>query len=312
MHRRAVLKSVLSTFAGASLPSTRAAATLPNETRTSKTQGQSTAFLMANDGTALFYRDWGTGSPLVFLAPWGLHSDWWEYQMAYLSAHGLRCIAYDRRGHGRSVESAAGYEFNTLSDDLSAVMQQLDLQGVTLVAHSMGCGELVRYFSLHGGRGIARIVMVAPITPGALKTPDNPDGVDTAALEKAREALCKDRPHVIAAAAPAFFGAPKNPVSAEMMQWWTDMLLQCSMKVLLQLHRVFTTTDFRPDLQTISLPTLIIQGDCDTSTPLELTGRKTAALIPGSRLKVYESAAHGLPVTHAERLNHDLLVFASS
>jgi pimeloyl-ACP methyl ester carboxylesterase len=108
--------------------------------------------------------------------------------------------------------------------------------------------------------------MVAPITPGALKTPDNPDGVDTAALEKAREALCRDHPHVIAAAAPAFFGAPKNPVSAEMMQWWTDMLLQRSMKVLLQLHRVFTTTDFRPDLQTISLPTLIIQGDCDTST----------------------------------------------
>jgi pimeloyl-ACP methyl ester carboxylesterase len=191
---------------------------------------------------------------------------------------------------------------NTLSDDLSAVMQQLDLQGVTLVTHSMGCGELVRYFSLHGGRGIARIVMVAPITPGALKTPDNPDGVDTAALEKAREALCTDRPHVIAAAAPAFFGAPKNPVSAEMMQWWTDMLLQCTMKVLLQLHRVFTTTDFRPDLRTISLPTLIIQGDCDTSTPLELSGRKTAALIPGSQLKVYESAAHGLPVTHAERL----------
>jgi pimeloyl-ACP methyl ester carboxylesterase len=313
MHRRAVLKSVLSTFAGAGLLSTRAAE-LPNKTPTptSKTKGQPTSFLTTSDGAALFYRDWGTGSPLVFLAPWGLHSDWWEYQMAFLSAHGLRCIAYDRRGHGRSVESAAGYEFNTLSDDLSAVMQQLDLQHVTLVAHSMGCGELVRYFSRHGGRGIARVVMVAPITPMTLKTPDNPDGVDTATLEKAREALCKDRPHVIAAAAPAFFGAPKNPVSAEMMQWWTDMLLQCSMKVLLQLHRVFTTTDFRPDLRAISRPTLVIQGDCDTSTPLELTGRRTTALIPGSQLKVYEGAAHGLPITHADRLNHDLLAYASS
>jgi non-heme chloroperoxidase len=174
--------------------------------------------------------------------------------MAYLSAHGRRCIAYDRRGHGRSVESAAGYEFNTLSDDLSAVMQQLDLQGVTLVAHSMGCGGLVRYFPLHGGRGIARSVMVAPITPGALKTPDNSGGVDTAALEKAREALCKGRPHVIAAAAPAFFGAPRNPVSAEMMQWWTDMLLQCSMKVLLQLHRVSTTRIFAPTCKPFPSP----------------------------------------------------------
>jgi pimeloyl-ACP methyl ester carboxylesterase len=205
---------------------------------------------------------------------------------------------------------AAVFPERQLADPaLDVIRKAID---VILIAHSMGCGELVRYFSRHGGRGVAGIVMVAPITPGGLKTADNPDGADSAALEKAREALGKDRPHVIAAAAPAFFGAPKNPVSAEMMQWWTDMLLQCSMKVLLQLHRVFTATDFRPDLQTISLPTLIIQGDCDTSTPLELTGRKTAALIPGSQLKVYENAAHGLPVTHAERLNHDLLVFASS
>jgi len=162
--------------------------------------------------------------------------------MAYLSAHGRRCIAYDRRGHGRSVESAAGYEFNTLSDDLSAVMQQLDLQGVTLVAHSMGCGGLVRYFPLHGGRHASPVLHEgAPAASSCLYDPD-----------------------------------------------------------------------FRPDLQTISLPTLITPGDCDTSTPLELTGRKTAALILGSQLKVYESAAHGLPVTHAERLKHDLLVFASS
>ena len=129
----------------------------------------------------------------------------------------------------------------------------------------MGCGELVRYFSRHGGGGIARIVMVAPITPGGLKTPDNPDGADTAALEKARQALCKDRLYIIAAAAPAFFGSPKNPVSAEMKQWRTDMLLQCSMKVLLELHRVFTTTDFRPDLNAISLPTLIPLLQIDTA-----------------------------------------------
>lgn len=259
------------------------------------------------DGVNLFYREWGTGSPVVFLAPWGLHSDWWEYQMAYLSGQGQHCIAYDRRGHGRSVEALGGYDFDTLADDLNTVIEKLDLRGVTLVAHSMGSGEAVRFLSRHGANRIARLVLVAPITPGREKTADNPDGVDPA--EKMRQTLRTDRAHAIAAAAPAFFGAPNNPVSTEIMQWWTDMLMGCSLKVLIELQRVFTRTDFRAELRTIALPTLIVQGDCDTSTPLDATGRKTAALIQGSQLKVYEGAAHGLPITHAARLNADLLAF---
>jgi non-heme chloroperoxidase len=313
MDRRGVLKSVVSGIAGAGLIAAggSVAAAKEKKTRVSSTKGQPKPFIETSGGVGLFHRDWGTGRPIVFLAPWGQHSDWWEYQMAYLAGHGLRCIGIDRRGHGRSAEPGGGYEFDTLADDLSAVIEQLDLRGAVLVGQSMGCGEIVRYLSRHGARRIARIVMVAPITPLLLKTADNPDGMDSSYLEKVREALSTDRPHVIAGAAPGFFGAPKNSVSAEMMEWWTQMLLQCPLKVLLELQRVFSETDFRSELRTISVPTLIIHGDRDTSTPIDLTGRKTASLIPGSELKVYEDAAHGLPITHMDRLNHDLLAFAT-
>jgi len=314
MHRRGVLKSVMSTVGGAGLIAAGGGVSVAEEqtSRVPPAKGRPVAFIDTRDGVGLFYRDWGTGSPLVFLAPWGMDSDWWQYQMAYLVGQGLRCIAYDRRGHGRSVEPSGGYEFDTLADDLNDVIERLDLHGVTLVGHSIGCGEVVRYLSRHGAGRIARIAMVAPNTPLVLKTADNPDGVDRRLLEDVRARLSKDRPHAIAAAAPWFFNSRKNSVSAEMMQWWTDMMLKCSLRVLLDLHRMFTETDFRSELGKISLPTVIIHGDSDASAPIERTGRKTAALISGSQLKVYKDAGHGLPITHMEQLNQDLLAFASS
>jgi non-heme chloroperoxidase len=272
---------------------------------------RSATFVKSRDGVALFCRDWGVGRPLLFLAPWGLHSGWWEYQMAHLAQRERRCVAYDRRGHGRSDEPASGYDFDAMADDLAAVIEQLDLHDVTLVAQSMGSGEVARHLTRHGRARIGRIVMVAPITPQIVKTDANPLGVEAANLEKIREVLSTDRPRAIANAAAAFFGAPGNAVSTQMMDWWTDMLLQCPLRVLLELHRVFTVTDFSPDLRGISVPTLIVHGDNDTSTPLELTGRRTASLIRGSRLVIYEGAAHGLPITHMERLNHELLAFSS-
>jgi len=314
MDRRGVLKSVMSTVGGAGLIAASGGAVVAEEqtSRGSPTKGRPVAFIESRDGVGLFYRDWGTGSPLVFLAPWAMDSDWWEYQMAYLVGQGLRCIAYDRRGHGRSVEPSSGYDFDTLADDLNDVIERLDLQGVTLVGHSMGCGEVVRYLSRHGAGRIARIAMVAPNLPLVVKTADNPDGVDRRLLEEVRARLSKDCPRQIAVAAPAFFNARINPVSAETMQWWTNMVLKCSLRVLLDLHRMFTETDFRSELSKISLPTVIIHGDSDTSAPIERTGRKTARLISGSQLKVYEDAAHGLPIMHMERLNQDLLAFARS
>jgi non-heme chloroperoxidase len=177
----------------------------------------------------------------------------------------------------------------------------------------LGCGEVVRYVSRHGSNRIARIVLVSTITPFVLRTDDNPEGVDQTVLDNVRRVLSKDRPHPIVAAAPAFFGAPKNRVSQEIMDWWARMMVDgCSLKTLLDLQRMFTETDFRPELRRIAVPTLLIHGDNDTSTPIETTARKTAPLIPGCQLKVYEGAAHGLPITHAEQLNADLLAFTKS
>jgi len=152
MDRRGVLKSVMSTVGGVGLIAAGGAASVAEEqtSRVSPTKGRPVAFIDSSDSVGLFYRDWGTGSPLVFLAPWGMDSDWWEYQMSYLVGQGLRCIGYDRRGHGRSVEPSGGYDYDTLADDLNEVIERLDLHGVTLVGHSIGCGEVVRYLSRHG------------------------------------------------------------------------------------------------------------------------------------------------------------------
>ena len=292
------------TITGSASPST----TRPP--RSAESTEQSRTFVRSRDNVDLFYRDWGSGKPFVFLAPWGLHCAWWEYQMARLSGRGIRCIAYDRRGHGRSSEPTGGYDFDTLADDLAAVVNQLDLYDATLVGQSVGCGEVVRYLSRHGQDRISRIAMIAPITPQIVRSAENPNGVDAAYLQRVREVLSTDRAHAIASSAAAFFGTPQNHVSAEMMAWWSNMLLQCSLKVLLDLHRVFTVADFSMELRRISTPTLIIHGDNDTSAPIEFTGRKTASLIPGSRLIVYERAAHGLPITHMDRLNRDLVAYS--
>ena len=314
MDRRDFLKSAASAAAGGGVMAAGSLAVLPagDKTPAARSSSGPTPRLTASDGVALFHRDWGVGNPVVFIAPWGLHSDWWEYQTAHLSGNGLRCISYDRRGHGRSSEPTGGYDFDTLADDLAVVLERLDLRGVTLVGQSLGCGEIVRYLSRHGTDRIARLAMIAPITPFLLKTPANPAGIDASIFEKAREAVSRDRPHLIAQAAPGFFGAPPNPVSAEIVQWWTEMMMQCSMKVLIELHRVFTVTDFSAELKKIVLPALIIHGDKDVSTPIDLTAKKTAELLRGSELRIYENAAHGLPITHMGRLNSDLVAFAKS
>jgi non-heme chloroperoxidase len=270
-------------------------------------------FIETPDGTRLFYQDWGEGSPVVFCAPAWLTSGWWEYQTPFLTDQGLRCITYDRRGHGRSDMPCHGYDFDTLAGDLNTLIRQLDLRDVTLVGHSMGCGEVVRYLSRFGAGRVTRLVMIATITPFTLKTADNPLGVERSELERARANVRKDRPRVIAQAAAGFFGAPKIPVSDEIMQWWDRMLdEQCPMIAFLRLHKEFTETDFRPDLKKITVPTLLIHGDADTSAHLESTSRISAPLIPGSQLKIYEGAAHGLTVTHMDRLNADLLAFTKT
>ena len=270
-------------------------------------------FVEAADGTNLFFRDSGSGKPMLFAAPWAMHSAWWQYQVYGLTSQGIRCITYDRRGHGRSGESNRSGDLDLLADDMSEVIEQLDLREVTLIGQSLGCGEVVRYLTRHGSARISRAVLVSTITPFGLKTEDNPDGTDRATLEKIRETLRKDHAHPVAAFAPSFFGVPRNTVSQEIMDWWVRMMVDgFSLKTMNDLQKVFTETDFRPELRKISVPTLLIHGDNDTSTPIETTARKTLPLIQGCQLKVYEGASHGLPVTHADQLNADLLAFAKT
>jgi pimeloyl-ACP methyl ester carboxylesterase len=311
MKRRTLFESLLLLgVAGIGRNTAQAAGIFEKDT---KKIGPVRPFIETPDGTSLFYQDWGTGSPVVFCAPAWLPSDWWEHQTPYLTDHGLRCITYDRRGQGRSDMPCHGYDFDTLAGDLDALMTQLDLHNVTLVGHSMGCAEAVSYLSRFGAGRVARLVMIATITPFILKTEDNPLGVERSELEQARADVRKDRPRKIAGSAASFFGAPKIPVSDEMMQWWDRMLDdQCPMIAFLQLHKAFTETDFKPDLKKITVPTLLIHGDADTSAKFETTSRLSAPLIRGSQLKIYEGAAHGLTVTHMDRLNADLLAFTKT
>jgi pimeloyl-ACP methyl ester carboxylesterase len=195
---------------------------------------------------------------------------------------------------------------------MAAVIRQLDLRDIILVGHSMGCGEVVRYLSKYAGERVSKVVLIATITPMTVKTSDHPEGVDRSSLESGRLKLSKDRPYQIVDAAAAFFNTKENLVSAGILDWWTRMIVdEVSMQTMLVLNEQFTETDFRPDLRTITKPTLLIHGNKDVSTTLDFTSKRTAALIAGSELKVYEGAAHGLPVTHMDRLNADLEAFGT-
>src|SRR5262249_16208760 len=197
--------------------------------------------IVSRDGTNLFYREWGTGKPVLFIAGWGLASDMWNYQMAPLSEKGLRCIAYDRRGHGRSSDPGRGYDYDTLSNDLAGVLEALDLRGVTLVSHSMASGEVVRYLTRHGASRIARVVLIAPTaTPYPLKSADNPDGWDASIFEHFRNnMLLRDYPKWMADNARPFV-LPET--SDEMIDWIKSMMLRASMKALVECQRTNTST----------------------------------------------------------------------
>jgi pimeloyl-ACP methyl ester carboxylesterase len=262
------------------------------------------------DGAELFYRDWGNGTPVVFLAGWALPSDFWCYQMTPLSEAGFRCIAYDRRGHGRSSDPGRGFDYDTLADDLAAVLDALHLSSVQVVAHSMSAGEVIRYCRKRRGLGIQRIALIGPTLPCLVKTDDNPEGVDRCLLDATRR-------QILAEGFPSWLEANARPfvtpdTKAETITWLKNMMLSCSMKAVIECNRAMIEADFRTELKEIRIPTLIIHGDRDASAPIELTSRRIVPLMPEARLSVYEGAPHGLPATHATRLTEDLQTFLRS
>jgi pimeloyl-ACP methyl ester carboxylesterase len=268
-------------------------------------------FVQTDDGVSLFVGDWGEGEPVVFCAAWAPTSIAWQYQMISVVDSGRRAVAYDRRGHGRSDDPGRGYDYDTLADDLARVLERLDLRDVTLIAHSMGSGDAVRYLTRHGGGRVARLVLLAPTTPFVLKTPDNPDGVDGTFFAERRDEWRRDFGRWILDNEAPYFGdgLPGCDVSSLLRDWTKADMLATTLQAAIEFQRSAVETDFRAELSGISVPTLIVQGDADASAPLPLTGARTAELMPGCRLLVYENAPHGLYLTHRERLNTDLLAF---
>src|SRR5579863_6990277 len=240
------------------------------------------------DRASLFVTEWGSGPPVVFTHAWGLRSDQWDYQVPALAAAGLRCVLYDRRGHGRSDRPASGYDLDTMADDLAAVIDHFGLRDITLVAHSLGSKEAVRYLTRHGDARVARLVLVAPVTPLIGRTADNPDGVDPALIDANYAAVAADVPKWCAdfeAAGPYFGNSPGT--SQGLIDWTIRMIVDTPLPVLLETLKVNAYVDMRAELQKIQVPTLIVHGDLDASAPIDLTGRKTAELIGGSSLTVY-------------------------
>ncbi len=267
-------------------------------------------FIETADHTSLFVTDWGSGPPVVFTHAWGLRSDQWNYQVPALLDAGLRCVLYDRRGHGRSDRPRAGYDIDTMADDLAAVIDHFGLHEVTLICHSLGSKEVIRYLTRHGDARIAWMVLVAPTTPLLRRTADNPDGWDPAFIDATYAAVAADVPGWCAAfeAAGPYFGS--SPGSSQgLIDWTIRMIVDTPTHVLLETFKLNASIDMRDELKQIQVPALIVQGDQDASAPIELTGRKTAALIGGATLIEYPGAGHGLYASDHGTLNTDMLAF---
>jgi pimeloyl-ACP methyl ester carboxylesterase len=236
----------------------------------------------------------------------------WQYQMTALADQGFRTIAYDRRGHGRSGSPRSGYDYDTLADDLAALFAHLDLQDVTLVSHSMGEGEAVRFLTRHGDERVAKLILTCPLGPLPLRTVDNPNGFDPAVVEAVREGWKQDFPAWMHANQDGFFGKglPGCDVSPGVVEWTRQDMQQASLRALIECNRAGVATDRRPDMANVAVPTLIIQGDHDQSIPSELSGSACAELIEGSVLEIYENAPHALYLTHRDRLTADIMRFA--
>lgn len=300
MNRRTVLEATLlgTAFAAAS------AASAPAAQQTARPP-----YVTAKDGTKLFVQDWGSGQPVLLLSAWTFDASTWGSQIAALNAKGFRCVAHDRRGHGRSEMPSTGYDLDTLTDDVAAVIEARDLHDVTLVGFSMGTAEAVSYLGRYGSERIARLVLVAPTTPLLVKTEDNPDGVPKAMIEADNAAVARDFAKWIAANEAPFFTAETPEITRT---WIREMMLSVPLPVALACRKTIAFADLREAAAGIDRPTLILHGDKDASAPLPLTGAKTAKLIKGSKLTVYESAPHPLPLTHGERLLADMLAFMAA
>ena len=257
------------------------------------------------------YTDQGQGKPVILITGWPLSKEMWEYQMDDLVNSGHRVIAYDRRGFGKSSQPWNGYDYDTLTDDLKAIIDQLKLEDVTLIGFSMGGGEVVRYFSRHGGAHVSKAVLISSIIPYMLKTDSNPNGVPQETFDGMGEQMKEDRIDFLNDFGKTFFGVGplSKPLSTPLLEYYRMLCSFASPRATTECAKSFSTTDFRDELHAVTVPTLIIHGDDDKTVPIDATSKEAAKSIRDNTFIVYEGAPHGLFYTERKKLNSDLVNF---
>jgi Predicted hydrolases or acyltransferases (alpha/beta hydrolase superfamily) len=280
-----------------------------------KPGGKTMSMITMNDGTQIYYKDWGTGQPIVFSHGWPLNADSWESQMLFLASKGYRCIAHDRRGHGRSSQPWDGNEMDTYADDLSEIIEALNLKSIVLIGFSAGGGEVARYIGRHGTKRVAKAALIAAVPPLMLKTDANPSGLPIEAFDEIRLGSIADRSQFYKdLASGPFFGANRtdSKVSQGMIDSFWLQGMQAGSKNTFDCIKAFSETDFTEDLKKFDVPTLIIHGDDDQIVPIGAAALASSKIIKHASLKIYPGAPHGLAYTHKDQLNTDLLAFVQS
>ena len=267
-----------------------------------------------DDGTALYLKEWGNGPPVVLIHGWPLSADSWDDQAMALAEHGYRVIAYDRRGFGRSDQPWDGYDYDTLADDLAAVIEACDAANPALVGFSMGGGEVARYLTRHGGGeggGVRKVALISSVVPFLLQTPDHPEGAPQSVFDEMTDGIEKDRADFFKGFFKDFYGIGliSHPVSDAHLEWSSQIALQAGLKGTIDCLTAFSSTDFRPDLAAFTMPTLIIHGTDDKTVPIDITARAAAKAIPHAQLIEYDGAAHGLLASHKDSVTADLIAF---
>ena len=266
------------------------------------------------DGTSIYYKDWGTGPVVTFSHGWPLSADAWDAQMLFLGKNSYRVIAHDRRGHGRSGQSWDGNKMDQYADDLAELMEHLDIKDATMVGHSTGGGEVVRYIARHGQKRVAKVVLIAAVPPLMLKTGKNPGGLPLSVFDEIRTNVVKDRSQFFKDLSVPFYGynKPNAKVSQGVQESFWLQGMQASIIGAHDCIKAFSETDQTEDLKQITVPTLVIQGDADQIVPIDDSGRLSVKLVRNGTLKVIPGAPHGLCTTHAEAVNEALLTFLGS